>query len=272
MIFKTPWTKKRHSLDLDSTERIGISPYARSLLNGPKEFEEMNDREEQMEKLIQMVISLDSGVDQQLGSFYVLLSQEIDNAGNVQGLSNQMLEQKVNLIKRTLGSKPEHLKSKIEAPTVWGAMATILERVDATPEELPNLPKFGPSPMPAEWTKWTVTMDADFMATASALSKAIQAQGPRIDTLQNKRGEPPVSGRSVDSLSTISLKEEMKGMRAEILCLNAESKPHVVKFAGLHLDSLAKARTWISSHVAREDIGLVVDPHTVFEHVHANVS
>jgi hypothetical protein len=27
--FKTPWTKKRRSLDLHSTERIGISPYAR---------------------------------------------------------------------------------------------------------------------------------------------------------------------------------------------------------------------------------------------------
>jgi hypothetical protein len=34
--FKTPRTKKRPSLDLDSTERIGISPYARSLLNGPR--------------------------------------------------------------------------------------------------------------------------------------------------------------------------------------------------------------------------------------------
>ena len=64
----------------------------------------------------------------------------------------------------------------------------------------------------------------------------------------------------------------MKGMRAEILCLNGESKPHVVKFAGLHLDSQAKARAWISSHVASKDIGLVVDPHTVFKHIHANVS
>jgi hypothetical protein len=144
--FKTPRTKKRCLLDLDSTERIGISPYARSLLNGPKEFEVMTERE-QIEKLMQMVISLDSGVDQ-LGSFYVFLSQDIDNSGNAQGLSNQMLEHKVNLIRRTLGSKPEHSKSKIEAPTVWGAMATILERLETTPEELPNLPKLGPSPVP----------------------------------------------------------------------------------------------------------------------------
>jgi hypothetical protein len=229
----------------------------------------MTERE-QMEKLIQMVISLDSGVDQ-LGSLYVSLSQDIDNSGNAQGLSNQMLEHKVNLIRRTLGSKPEYLKSKIEAPTVWGAMATILEGFETTPEELPNLPKRGPSPVPEEWTKRMATMDDDLMATASALSKAIQAQGHRIDTFQNKSEEPPALGRSVDSLSTVSLKEEMKGMRAEMLRLNAESKPHVVKFAGLHLDSRAKARAWISSNVASEDIGLVVDSHTVFQHIHANV-
>jgi hypothetical protein len=51
-----------------------------------------------------------------------------------------------------------------------------------------------------------------------------------------------------------------------------ENKSHMVKFAGLNLDSLAKGRAWISTHVASEDIGLVVDPHTVFEHIYANVS
>jgi hypothetical protein len=77
-----------------------------------------------------------------------------------------------------------------------------------------------------------VTMDADLMATASTLSKAIQAQGHRIDTLRNESGELLSSERLVNSLSTVSLKEEKKGMRAEILCLNAESKPQVVEVAG----------------------------------------
>jgi hypothetical protein len=44
-------------------EQIGISPHARFLLSKPEEFEEMNNKE-QMEKLIQMVISLDLRVDQ----------------------------------------------------------------------------------------------------------------------------------------------------------------------------------------------------------------
>jgi hypothetical protein len=70
----------------------------------------------------------------------------------------------------------------------------------------------------------------------------------------------------------LALEEEIKGMRGELLQINTESKPHVVKFAGLNLDSLTKARYWISTHMASKDNGLVVDPHTVFEHIYANVS
>jgi hypothetical protein len=133
------------------------------------------------------------------------LNQEIENSGNVQGLSNQMLEHKANLIQRSLGTKLKHLKSEIEAPTVWGAMAMMLECIDDTPGELPNLRKHGYSPIPAEWTKRMVSMDANLMDTASTLSKAMQAQGHRIDTLQ-KAGEPlPMLGSSAGPLSTVSL-------------------------------------------------------------------
>jgi hypothetical protein len=199
------------------------------------------------------------------------MNQEVEKSGNVQGLSNQMLEHKVDLILRTLGTKPEHFKSEMEAPTVWGAMATILECIDATPEELQTPCRHGHSPSLAEWTKRMIAMDADLMATTSTLSKAIQAQKHCIDTLQNAGRPTMMPGRSVESLSNDSLMEDIKGMRSDIICINAKNKPHMVKFAGLTLDSLAKARAWISSHVASKDIGLVINPHTVFEHMYANV-
>jgi hypothetical protein len=46
----------------------------------------------------------------------------------------------------------------------------------------------------------------------------------------------------VDPLSTLSLMEDIQGLRTEMLCINTENKPQLVKFAGLNLDSLAKAR------------------------------
>jgi hypothetical protein len=142
-------------------------------------------REEKTKKLIQMVINLNAGGVDQLGSFYVSLNQEIENVGNIlQGLSNQMIEHKVNLLQRTLGTKPEHLKSKIKALTVWGVMTTILECIDSAPGELPLFHRNCYSTSPAEWTKWMTAMDADLMATASSLTKAVQAQDNRIDVLQ----------------------------------------------------------------------------------------
>jgi hypothetical protein len=195
----------------------------------------------------------------QLGSFYVSLSKDAKNATNNQSLSNQILQHKVNLIRRTLGSKPEDSKAEIEAPTVWGAMAAVLEKSEGPIE--------GPQDIPIkqrrdidtanEVKKSLASWEADLMVTASTLSKGIQSQGHRIDALQdtkktNSLGVPQGSAPSAE-------------------CLNEELK-EVVKFAGLNLDSLSKARAWISSHVAIEDIGLVVDPHTVFEHIYANLS
>jgi methyl-accepting chemotaxis protein len=58
----------------------------------------------------------------------------------------------------------------------------------------------------------------------------------------------------------------------EVRKISTENKPHIVKFGGLNFDSLSQATAWISTNVASEDIGLVVDPHTVFEHMFANLS
>jgi hypothetical protein len=147
-----------------------------------------------------------------------------------------------------------------------------LERIDGRPIQLPERHTNGYAESPADWTKRMLAMDTDLMATASTLSKAIQAQGHRIDALQNERTSAPASALAIGGVATETLTEDIKDMRGEIRRINTENKPHVVKFAGLNLDSLSKARSWISSHVASEDIGLVVDPHTVFEHIHANVS
>jgi hypothetical protein len=227
---------------------------------------------EQLERLIQMVINLDSGVDQ-LGSFYVSLSKEAEDATNSQSLSNQMLEHKVNLIRRTLGSEPEHLKAEIEAPTVWGSIAAVLKKSESTNE--------GPQDIPMKQRKDIGRTDAvkksmaswetHLMVTASTLSRAIQSQGHRIDALQDTKNTSSLGVPQGIVPASESLNEELKEVRDEVRRLNTENKSHVVKFAGLNLDSLSKARAWISSHVAIEDIGLVVDPHTVFEHINANL-
>jgi hypothetical protein len=268
--FKTPRTKKRRSVDLDTVERIGISPYARVLLNGHEEFEVMTP-DQKLEKLTQMVIDLDTGVDQ-LGAFYVTLGQDIENSSNAQSLTNQMLEHKINLIRRTLGTKPEHLKDEIEAPTVWGGMSALLGKTESLELLSSGIGQKEPLQVNSDCSKRVSNLEADLLATAATLMKSLQAQGHRIDSIQTAGISIPTVTASLGSRTVESLKEEVQELRAELKKMNAENKPHVVKFGGLNLDSLSSATAWISLHVAVDDVGLVVDPHTVFEHIFANLS
>jgi hypothetical protein len=57
-----------------------------------------------------------------------------------------------------------------------------------------------------------LAMDTDLMATASTLSKAIQAQGHRIDALQNETSLVPPSVLAIDGSATEKLKEDIKDM------------------------------------------------------------
>jgi hypothetical protein len=91
--FKPPWAKKRRSIGQDTTERIRILPYALALMNCHETFEEMTPQE-QPERLVQLVINLEAGVDQ-LGAFYVTMNKEVENTANAQWLSNQMLNRNI---------------------------------------------------------------------------------------------------------------------------------------------------------------------------------
>jgi hypothetical protein len=221
------------------------------------------------------VIGLDAGVDQ-LGTFYVSLGQDLEKSINAQGLSNQMAEHKVNLLRITLGSKPEHLKTDIESPTVWGAMAVLSEKSESATEAKPEIPAEERKEVKSlrdECNKRLASLETDITAAASTLSRAIQAQGQRMDSVQGLTRRAPLGQNVIeDSAATQGSKEDVKGIWSEVQRITNENKRLVVKFAGLNLDSAAKARSWISAHVASEDIGLVEDPHMVFEHIQANVS
>jgi hypothetical protein len=186
-----------------------------------------------------------------------------------------MAVHKVNLLRRTLGSKPDHLKTDIESPTVWGAMAVLLEKSESDTAVKPEDPaeeRKEVNSLRDECNKRFASLETDITATASTLSRALQAQGQRIDAVQGSTRRAPLGQPVIDSAGTEALKEDVKGIWSEVQRITHENKPHVVKFAGLNLDSAAKTRSCISAHVARKDIGLVVDLHTVSEHFQANVS
>jgi hypothetical protein len=93
----------------------------------------------------------------------------------------------VNLLRRSLGSKPDHLKTDIESPTVWGAMAVLLEKSKSATEVKPENPEKELKEVNSlrdECNKRLARLETDIMATGSTLSRAVQAQEQRIDSVQ----------------------------------------------------------------------------------------
>jgi hypothetical protein len=64
------------------------------------------------------------------------------------------------------------------------------------------------------------------------------------------------------------LQERMGKMTGQIENLKAEKQISAIKFAGLGFDTPQKASVWLTRNVPTTDVGLIVDPHTVFEHIY----
>jgi hypothetical protein len=60
----------------------------------------------------------------------------------------------------------------------------------------------------------------------------------------------------------------MGNMTKQIEHLRAEKQISVIKFAGLGFETRQKASAWLSTNVPTAEVGLIVDPHTVFEYIY----
>jgi hypothetical protein len=81
------------------------------------------------------------------------------------------------------------LKAEIQAPTLWGAMAALLEKSESTNQEPQNIPTKQRKDVGTTdgIKKSMASWETNLMVTASTLSKAIQSQGHRIDALQDTK-------------------------------------------------------------------------------------
>jgi hypothetical protein len=102
------------------------------------------------------------------------------------------------------------------------------------------------------------------------LSQAINGLGTRLDEYGS--GATPAPTSSTDTLQNafiLDLQERVNKMSGEIQNLRSDKKATSIKFAGLGFDSLQQASAWLEIDIPTMHAGLIVDPHTVFEHIYA---
>jgi hypothetical protein len=65
------------------------------------------------------------------------------------------------------------------------------------------------------------------------------------------------------------IQDRVAKMAGQLENLRADKQSISIRFAGLGFDTANKAHSWLHLNVATLDAGLIVDPHTVFEHIFA---
>jgi hypothetical protein len=105
--------------------------------------------------------------------------------------------------------------------------------------------------------------------TTHLLSEAIHSLGSKIDGKHSPSASITNSTGVLSSGIAIDIQERVNKLSGEIENLRSNKKMISIKFAGLGFDSPQKANAWLMANVAPSDVGLIVDPHTVLEHVYA---
>jgi hypothetical protein len=116
--YKTPKTeRKRKSLEVPAA--IGISPLKRQS-RGEEDFVGL-DQESTLNLVVELVLGLDSGLDQTCSALVQLL-EDFDESTSGHNLTAKMLEHRAETNKRLLGAKPSGLSQELDAPSAWGSL------------------------------------------------------------------------------------------------------------------------------------------------------
>ena len=72
--------------------------------------------------------------------------------------------------------------------------------------------------------------------------------------------------------------EEMKEVLEQVIKLSKKieqvsnsGKPNIVSMGGYNFENIGDSIAWTKTYLSADDIGLIVDPHTVMEHIFSSV-
>jgi hypothetical protein len=236
------------------------------MLSGDESFADISDLEAQ-EKIKDVILRLDSAREE-ISNYSVLLGTDLEQLSSSSAVSFRMLGSKLLMASRLVGARAEDLASDLDSPTVWGALSAInlkIEEVRAEANKHANSTQQA-DPLLANRVG---RVERDLLATVTNLLEAINSLGLKVD------GRPSPSA-SIANLTgvlssgiAIDIQERVNKLSGEIENLRSDKKMISIKFARLGFDSPQKANAWLMANVAPSDVGLIVDPHTVLEHIYA---
>jgi hypothetical protein len=250
------------------------------------------------EEALEVLRNLDEGLEKAT-HFMADLSDEQANVAKDENMAIRALEHKVDKLKRLLGTKPEALSTEYNAPTMWGSIGALGYSLDEvgkksrTPTvnvgmEVARVVSPWKAEVLALVTERTAALEARVNKIKAFALKSTKHLQQRIDEKREDEDldrfvqDPSPVKVSINAFGQDSENEEkpawvedviksfesrIENLSTRMSKITAETDEQAIRFAGLGFRSSREANAWLMIHMPAHHCGLIVDVHTVLEHI-----
>ena len=197
------------------------------------------------------------------------------------------LDARVTDLEEEVGDKPVHLERKYDAPNLWGSISAIAsifgsEGAGFNTDSIRSLLNSTCDKLERKNESDTDEIKLNVKSVKDTLINVTRTFKDQIS--MNARNinylEKSTSSRSNNLISDHALDElsvDFKELRLQVEDLDLrlktmDSHGDVIKFHSLDFMSKSDADAWLEHHVPNANFGLVVDFHTLMEHIHHSIT
>ena len=210
----------------------------------------------------------------------VVMHELLDN-----GIRN--LDARVTDLEDEVGEKPVHLERKYDAPNLWGSISAVAsifgnEKTDINDESFRSLLNATclklerKNEFEADEIRTNVKTVKDTLINVTRTFKdQISMNARNINYLEKSttsRSTNLLSDHTVEELSGDFKELKMQVDNLDDRVKNMDSQGDVIQFHSLNFTSKSEADAWLEHHAPNGNFGLVVDFHTLMEHIHHSIT
>jgi hypothetical protein len=285
--FRTPGRGKRKAVDEGKSPIVlHVSPYKRQFTQTSAEGlpESLSD-----EDTLRRIAALDHGLEHTSRSLVDLYSEYSDHTKE-SSVAVRSLEHKLEKVTKELGSRPQALSSDYDAPTAWGSIGALGQKLDQVAKGvnpgktafdltqavervkqlLPGMVNAHTAPLNDR-----VTKIKDFsLRSVKKLNDRISVESDAWMFSSNPAPAPavkPSTGTPDWSSFVTTFETRLDDVSARLSKVTAETDEQAIRFAGLGFRSTKEANAWLVMNLPEHPCGLIVDVHIVMEHVYAAI-
>lgn len=207
------------------------------------------DEEEKIRSILGYISILDLGADG-IQSLLIQLIDELSESVEELSSSQAKLDKKLSVLNRQIGTKTDRLNAIMESPSLWEVVEDLLERMNSSSASNSTDEK-------EEFESQKLK------ARTSMLERQVQC-------LLSTASLPPTKSSHLTPDFEM-WKDLVTAMGKKVLKLEQGEKSGSVHYGGVSFEGPGDAKAWVQTQIDLADVGYIVDPHTVLEHVYASL-